>query len=317
MTSIGDTRITTRAAPGDGAEPGGSASRRLARLAGAWLESVGAPNTRRAYRRDLEEWTAWLGECDVGLLEASREHVDGWVGSLERDGRAPATRSRKLSGIGSFYTYAMEEGHRFGLAVTGEPTARYRRPHLDRYGSARLTVGQARGVLRAADADGPRAGAIVRLILEVGLGVRDVTGARVQDLGLDGAHRVLTVSREGGRRRRVVLPADVAYVVDRAAGGRDEGPVIITRAGRRVADSQVFRTVRLAGDRAGVELTPQRLRDAGAALALDAGARLRDVQGLLGHTGRRAARGGERSRADLAEAPSYKVAALLGCPAPR
>ena len=114
-----------------------------------------------------------------------------------------------------------------------------------------------------------------------------------------------------------MLPADVAYVVDQAAGGRGEGPVIITRAGRRVADSQVFRTVRLVGGRTGVGLTPQRLRNTCATLALDAGARLRDVQILLGHTDRRADPGDDRSGTDLAEAPSCKVAALLGCRFPR
>jgi integrase/recombinase XerD len=318
MTRIGDTRTTActtaRTAPADG--PRDAAAPALALLAGAWLESAGSANTRRAYRRDLEEWTSWLGEREVGLLEASSAHVEGWAGALERDGRAPATRSRKLSGIGSFYRYAMDEGHRFGLLVTSEPTARSRRPYLDRRGPACLTVEQARGVLRAADAEGPRAGAIVRLILETGLGVREITGARIQDLGRDGAHRTLTVPPGGVRRRRVVLPADLAYVVGQVVGGRGEGPVISTRAGRRVADSQVFRTVRLAGEGAGVSLTPQRLRDACAILALDAGARLRDVQSLLGHTGRCSAPGDEGSGADLAEAPSCRVAALLGCRVP-
>lgn len=283
----------------------------LARLADAWLRSVRSPNTRRAYRRDLEEWTAWLGERDIGVLEAGRAHVDGWAASLERDGRAPATRARKVSSVGSFYTYAIDEGHRFGLAVTGEPAARAHRPYRDRAGASCLTVDEARAVIRAADTDGLRAGVIVRLILEAGFGVADVTGARVEDLGTDGVHRTLTVPREDGRRQRMILPADVADVIDRAVGGRTEGPVIITRTGRRLADSQVFRTVRLVGERAGLGLTPQGLRNACATLALDAGAPLRDVQNLLGHTDRRALRAGDPSEEDLGEAPPYKVAALL------
>ncbi|MFB9839899.1 site-specific integrase, partial [Actinoallomurus acaciae] len=108
----------------------------------AWLASVRSPNTRRAYRHDLRAWAAWLRERDAEPLTANRAHVDAWAAFLERSGRAPSTRERMLSSLGSFYTYAIDEGRRFGVAVTREPTARAHRPYVDRTGGTarRLTA---------------------------------------------------------------------------------------------------------------------------------------------------------------------------------
>ncbi|MFB9840133.1 tyrosine-type recombinase/integrase, partial [Actinoallomurus acaciae] len=152
-----------------------------------------------------------------------------------------------------------------------------------------LTADEARAVVRAADVTGPRAAAVIRLILQVGCGVRDVTAARVEDLADHATassrppRRTLAVTRRDGIRR-LVLPTGVVRAVDRATGGRAEGPIVMTRDGRRVADSQVFRTVGLTGHTAGLELTPRTLRDACANLAIEAGVPLREVQCLLGHT---------------------------------
>ncbi|GLY74202.1 tyrosine-type recombinase/integrase [Actinoallomurus iriomotensis] len=293
----------------------------------AWLSSVRSANTRRAYRQDLREWTAWLHDRDAEPLTANRSHVEAWTASLERDGRAPATRTRKLSSIGSFYTYAIDEGRRFGLTVTRDPTARAHRPYVDRAAGAdhRLSVDDARAVLRAADAAGPRAAVIVRLILQAGCGVRDITGARVEDLERPdrprpgrgraapgcvpaGRRHTLSVTRRGGVRHRVALPAGAARAIVRTVGARTRGPVVTTRNGRRVADSQVFRTVRLTGHAAGVEVTPRALRDACANLALEAGVPLRDVQCLLGHADPRS----EGDPWHSCETAPYAIAAFLG-----
>jgi site-specific recombinase XerD len=327
----------------------------LAPVMDAWLSSVRSPNTRRAYRHDLRAWAAWLNERDAEPLTASRAHVDAWAASLERSGKAPSTRARMLSSLGSFYTYAIDEGRRFGLTVTREPTARARRPYVDRTGEGathHLTADQARAVINAADETGPRAAVVIRLILLLGCGARDVTTARIEDLGdlrtpagaghappangragrdprghaaaapdspgrdteapgPERARRTLTVTRRGGTRR-LVLPPGVARAIGRAAGGRAEGPIVATRNGRRVADSQVFRTVHLAGRAAGLDLTPRALRDACADLAIEAGVPLREVQCLLGHTDPRMPPcSGSDSRHYCETAPG-EIAAYLG-----
>lgn len=286
----------------------------LTQLVGAWLLSVRSPNTRTNYRRDLTQWAAWLAERDIGLFDTFQGHVDAWAETLTRDGRASATIARKISCIGSFYRYAIKQGANYGITATVNPAADATRPYVDRDHSetAGLTAEQARDMIRAADADGKRTAAIIRLQLEVGFRVSDVVRARIEDLAEDRGHRTLIVTRKGGRRQRLALPVGVARAVDDLIGDRTEGLIVTTATGRPMANSEVFRTVQRIGKKVGVKVTPHGLRHTCATLALDAGAPLRDVQDLLGHADPRTTRRYDRSRENLDRSASYKVAALLG-----
>jgi integrase/recombinase XerD len=286
----------------------------LTQLVGAWLLSVRSPNTRVSYRRDLTQWAAWLSERDIGLFETFQGHVDAWAETMTRDGKAPATIARKISCIGSFYRYAIKQGANYGIIVTVNPAADATRPYVDRDHSetAGLAAEQARDMIRAAEADGKRTAAIIRLQLEVGFRVSDVVRARIEDLAEDRGHRTLIVTRKGGRRQRLALPVGVARAVDELVGDRTEGLIVTTATGKPMASSEVFRTVQRIGKKAGVKVTPHGLRHTCATLALDAGAPLRDVQDLLGHADPRTTRRYDRSRENLDRSASYKVAAFLG-----
>jgi integrase/recombinase XerD len=62
-------------------------------LAAAWLMSLRAARTRRAYAGDLRAWLAWLGERGIDVLAAGRVHADLWVaGQLEQGAEAASVR---------------------------------------------------------------------------------------------------------------------------------------------------------------------------------------------------------------------------------
>ena len=106
------------------------------------------------------------------------------------------------------------------------------------------TATQARAFLAAADTDpGParlRTAAAARLLLHLGLRVDELAAADTTDLGHDRGHRVLTVTRKGGRRATVVLPPATAaaldaYLTDRAHRRPDDpvdGPLLATTTRR-------------------------------------------------------------------------------------
>jgi site-specific recombinase XerD len=285
----------------------------LTQLVVAWLLSVDSPNTRRGYRRDLEQWAAWLTEHDTQLLTASRAHVDAWTETLKRDGKAKKTIARKISTLSSFYSYTSYSAEEYGLTIDKDPTARARRPKVDRDHSETpsTTADKARAIIAAAEADGVRTAAIIRLMLEDGFRGSDVRNARIEDLGQDRGHRTLTVTRKGGKRQRVPLPAGVAHAVDRAVGDRTEGFIIATKTGKPMAASEVYRTVRRICKKVGVDASPHGLRHTFATIALDARVPLRDVQDTMGHADPRTTRAYDRSRESLDRSASYAVAALL------
>lgn len=174
----------TPAGPG-GLTPAGDT---VVQLVAAWLLAAGSDHTRRAYRRDLEQWAGWLAGHETGLFEASRGHVDAYSEQLRRDGRVPATIARKIASVSSFYAYAVDED-----AAGRNPAARARRPDIDPDHSVTesLDVGEARALIAAADADSARSSAIGRLGLEVGLRVAE-NAAQIENVGAERGHRTIT-----------------------------------------------------------------------------------------------------------------------------
>jgi site-specific recombinase XerD len=299
-------------------------------LAAAWLGSYRSARTRRAYAGDLAAWLDWLRTGEVDVLDARRVHVDLWVRQLLDAAAANSSTSRRLSALSSFYRHLVEHD-----LIAANPAAAVRRPTVDPDHTA--TVGldrdQARAFIAAADADTGRArlrtAAAARLLLHLGLRVDELAAADVADLGHDRGHRVLSVTRKGGRRATVVLPPPTAaaldaYLLDRlrthltpAGPGTGElsGPLLATVSGGRLDQSALWKLVRRLARAADIpswaQLSPHSLRHTAITLALDAGAALRDVQDYAGHRDPRTTRRYDRARDTLDRNAAYALAAYL------
>jgi site-specific recombinase XerD len=296
-------------------------------LAAAWLASLRAPRTRRAYAGDVRGWLGWLAERGTDVLGAGRVHVDLWVASQQDRGAESSTVRRRLSALSSFYRYCAAHD-----LVDRIPTAGVARPVVDPDYTA--TVGlardQARALVAAADADrGPQAlrtAAVIRLLLHNALRVGEACAADIADLGADAGHRVLRVTRKGARKAKVPLtPATAAvldaYLADRARraglGGPAQlaGPLLATATGGRLRQGHLWELVRRLARTAGIEtwqeLSPHSLRHSAITFALDAGATLRDVQDYAGHKDPRTTRRYDHARDSLDRNAAYAVAAYL------
>jgi len=297
--------------------PGSSTDDPFLRLAAGWL--LGHPTrTATAYRRDLQAWAAWCAQLGVHPLAAERHHVDAWVRHLTgtpqpRSGRpaAPATVARKLSAISGFYNYGV---HDAGV-LSHSPVASVRRPRVsDESAAVGLTADELRRLLAAAAAHTPRSLALVSLLTFCGLRISEALGADVRDYGHDHGHRVLRVTRKGGKAARVALAPAVVRVLDDYLAGRTTGPLLaagdgVARYGYRIAYEQLGRLCRTAGLPAGV--TPHSLRHSYATESLRLGAALQDVQDALGHADPRTTRRYDRARNNLDRSPNYLLASTL------
>jgi site-specific recombinase XerD len=295
---------------------------RHAALAGAWVLSFSSPNTARAYGRDLREFFAFLDFGDLDALSAERKHVDLWRQNLTG---APSTVARKLAAVSSFYGYAVDEG-----VATTNPVARVARPKIDANHSSTqgLTKKQAVALLDAARSDSARAYALTALLVYSGARLAEALNARLGDLQHDGGHRVLLITRKGGKRAKLVLPAQVVdalgtYLGESAAAGtevasgdtnRTFDPFIFTTAtGKQWAASEAFRTIQRLAVRAGVDghVSPHSLRHTHATLALDAGVALHDLQDSMGHADPRTTRRYDRARSRLEKSSAHALAQVL------
>lgn len=273
--------------------------------------------TRSAYGRDLRSWFSWCQAHGVDPMQAHRAHVDAYARTLAEvpdaadRTRSPSTVARHLSALSGFYRYAVAED-----VMARNPVANVKRPKvgIDTV-STGLDKNELVALIRAAEADGPRSLALVLLLGLNGLRVSEALGADVTDLGTERGHRVLAVTRKGGRRATVPLAPRTADALDGYVGERSDGPVFVTGTGRRWHRSEAWRVLRrLARDAVpdkAVSLHPHDLRHAFVTLSLDAGASLRDVQDAAGHADPRTTRRYDRARHNLDKHPTYALAGLV------
>jgi integrase/recombinase XerD len=278
-----------------------------------WLAAKQSENTRTAYARDIgitpqrrasraPSWLAWCQEQRVHpVTGVTVLHVARYARQLDAAGLSPASAARKLAAVAGWYAWLAQRGH-----IAASPAAGIARPRADPDSSPTpaLTRDQALALVHAADtAPGPqraRTAALVAVLLFTGARVSEVIGADVRDLGADQGHRVLWVTRTNGRRQGLPLPGPAASRIDAYLTGRPgvtDLPVLFaTRTGGRLFAADVWHVVRRLATRAGLpadltsHLGPRVMRHSFAALYLDAGRSLRDLQNAMGYADPRATR---------------------------
>jgi integrase/recombinase XerD len=240
-----------------------------------------AEGTRRAYRRDVEEFCSWLEARGTPLEEVDVRVLAEYVARLgaARPGRvpsrlAPATIARKLAAIRAFLRYA--------LGSARVPDARLA-PRRGRRLPDAPSPAEVERELEALEGEGSialRNRALVELVYSAGLRSAEVLGLDLGDVDFE-QELVHVRHGKGGKERVVPLGEEAAHWVARylrdgrpelARGANDA--LFLSARGRRLDTSTLRRLVP----------HPHRLRHAFATHLLEGGADLRTIQELLGHS---------------------------------
>ncbi len=274
-----------------------------------WLASQRAAATARAYRAAVTEWLPRLNGRDI--TDARPRDADDWRQHLNRSGLQPRTVARKLASISSLYDYLEALG-----IIDRSPFARVRRPKVSNQQgtTVALTAADARRLLAAAEAAGPRTHVAVQVLLATAVRASELLGLDVAQVGVADGSRTIKVKRKGGHSETVPLPDRVAHDVDALIGDRKKGPLF---AGDRGPWTywQLLDAVVHAGRAAGIneQVTPHVCRTTWATLALGSGVPLQDVQAVMGHVSADTTQGYNRARLAMARKVSAveSVDALL------
>ena len=287
------------------------------RLVAAFLVEQRREQTRRAYFNDLRAWYAWCVERELHPLAARRHDVALWARQLantpQRSDKpeAPASIARRLSCLSSFYGYGVEVD-----VLKDNPVANVKRPRVT---NASMSVGLARDELKAlldaAAADGPRSEALITLLAYNGLRIDEALSRDVEHLGHQLGHRVLRISRKGGRDALEPLSPPVERTLDAHLAGRTTGPLFLDDRGRRMYEAQAWRLVRRLARKAGIksagQLSPHSLRHTFATSLDHAGVALQDIQDAMGHADPRTTRRYMATHQHLDRHATYAFAAWL------
>jgi integrase/recombinase XerD len=239
------------------AEPAFTGPEQLA-LAGFLASYSGL--AREAYMLDLRQFTTWCHHHGLRLFGVRRADIECFARDLEAKGRARSTVSRRLATIAGFYKYAVEED-----LLAHSPAAHVRRPRLDYESHAvGLDRNEVGALLVAAGLGTAAEHALISLLALNGLRASEAVGADIEDLSTQRGHRVLAITRKGGKKAIAPLAPRTARAVDLAVGERCGGPIFLTGTGQRLDRHGAGRIVRRVARRAAIakNVGPHTLRHA-------------------------------------------------------
>jgi integrase/recombinase XerD len=257
-------------------------------------------NSVAAYRRDIAKWTAYCARKGLDVSDAAPGDVTDFLDRL-RKGRfpaaapmAPSSVARTLVSVRSLYRYLVRET---GLDV--DPTARVGTPSRPRSIPKAISLEQVERLIDSPPRDllGRRDVAMLEVLYGAGLRISELVDLDVDDVDLE-AGTVLVRSGKGGKGRmvplgRAALRAVGEYLVRtrpellrRAVRGGDAGALFLNARGRRLGRQGCWKVLKHHADVAGLDrvVSPHTLRHSFATHMLDAGADIRVVQELLGHS---------------------------------
>ncbi|MGD6750376.1 tyrosine-type recombinase/integrase [Streptomyces sp. BH105] len=273
-------------------------------IAGAFLLTKNG-RTREEYRRDLRHYLTWCAEFRMDPFNQKRVQMDAFKNWLiEHYGNGSV--NRHLSVVGGMFKYAMAEPELEDV-VLRNPAALVQRLPVSHISQATgLTFDESAQLLRGAEEYSLRCSAVVHILLLTGMRVSELVNADYEDLGEERGHRVLRITRKGGRSQVIVIPPSAWSALKAYLGDRTSGPLIITSTGRRITRQGIWDMIKRLCRRAGLRpIRTHDLRHTCVTLALEMGKKLEEVQDLVGHADPRTTRRYDRARNNLDNSPSY------------
>jgi integrase/recombinase XerC len=265
------------------------------------VEKNASPHTCRCYQKDLEGFEDFLKSLGIHLSPAGEvaiEKVDRiairkYLSFLHRKNKKSSI-ARKISTLRSFFKYLVKE-----QVVPFNPAKGVSTPKVEKTLPTTLTVDEAFRLmespnrvsekpLEGSKEKGLRDRAILELLYSSGLRVSELVGLNSNQLDLDlGIVRVMGK----GRKERIVpvgvkaIEATKSYLEERGMV-RGDGPIFVNSLGGRLTARSVGRLIKKYTRHSGIfrKVSPHSLRHTFATHLLDAGADIREIQEMLGHS---------------------------------
>ena len=246
-------------------------------------------NTVSSYMRDIRQFSDWLRDGDVAILDASQQNISDYLTHLVDEGRSGATVSRSLASLKNFYAYLVTSGFLSKTPVMDI--------HVDR-GEKKLPQvlsGREIELLLAQpsciDAKGYRDKAMLEVMYATGIRVSELIELDIDDVNLN----MGIIKCSSGKKSRAIplypgalraLTVYIRDIRDTLVASLDEKALFVNISGVRMSRQGFWKILKHYQATAHIEkeITPHTLRHSFAVHLLENGADLGSLQELMGHS---------------------------------
>ena len=254
------------------------------------LEKALSSHSVAAYKSDIRKVATFFKENKANPVEITRKDLLFFLENCAKVGLSPKSQSRLLSSIRSFFSFLRETE-----ALPTDPSLHIQAPRMGRYLPEVLSLSDIENLLSAIDMSAPmghRDRAIVETLYASGLRVSELVGLHVGHLYFD--RDLVQVLGKGSKERLVPLGSDAQkhlklYLEVRKKLPRQTGHthwVFLNNQGKKLSRTSVFLIIKRLVRACGLtqRVSPHTLRHSFATHLVEAGADLRAVQQMLGHS---------------------------------
>ena len=252
-------------------------------------EKQSSQNTLSSYMRDLKQFALWTKECRSGdFREVQQEDVKAYVEWLTSAGKSPATITRSIASIKSFYTYLENIGE-----ITKNPAKGIATAKVERKFPEVLTKSEVERFLaqpQCIDSKGCRDHAMLELLYATGIRVSELISLNENDVNLSAG---IISCRSKGKERIIpiyykAIKALSDYMKDvrpHLIADPDEKALFVNMSGERMSRQGFWKIVKHYQELAQInkDITPHTLRHSFAVHLLENGVDLHSMQAMLGH----------------------------------
>lgn len=269
--------------------------------------------TFTSYSLDIRLWRDWCRSYGLDPIRGiQRAHIELFARHLEIErNNKPSTVHRRLCCLRTFFWLMQEDG-----IIDKSPAVNVKMPRwqIDMTKKVGLERKDYMALMAAARESSPADEVLIALMGQLGLRVSEACGLDIKDfqdtvLG----HRVVRFVGKNTKAASIPIPVPVLRSMERAAGGRTSGPLILRRDGSRMTRRSADRVVKRIARQAGLpSISCHTLRHTFVVSALDSNVPLREVQIAARHADIRQTLAYDRGRSSLDRHAAYVVSAYMG-----
>ncbi len=253
------------------------------------IEKSASANTVSSYLRDVNQFASAMEGKGLDLTQVLPQDVEDYANGLLRRGKSPATVTRSMASIKSFFHYLMDRGLVDQNPAKGVSPAKVERklPQVLTGREVELFLEQP----QCTDLKGYRDRAMLELLYATGIRVSELIALDVDDLNL--RSQMLVCYGQNGKVRQIPLYTAAARALEdylhnarpHLVNTPDETALFVNMSGERMSRQGFWKLIKYYQEKAGIQkdITPHTLRHSFAAHLLENGADLRSIQEMLGH----------------------------------